>query len=536
MRKTIRTPDYPIADTPDGKLHGFKLDEVYHFHGIRYAKAQRFEMPEPVKPWEGVKDAKAYGYICPLLPEKPHEEGDESGAPENSFEMPHVYWPMSENCQYLNVWTKHLNEDAKKPVLVWLHGGGFCAGSSIELPSYDGHNLADYGEVVVVNLNHRLNVIGFLDLSSFGEEYKYTGCLGMADIIEALRWVKRNIRAFGGDPDNVTIAGQSGGGGKVETLLQMSKADGLYDKAVIESGSMGETEVIWETEESGRAQELGCQKLEEAKKGWQELGRRTVRELGLTKETLGQIRTVPYEKLAKAAQRAAVSLGRDTGMMMLSPSPVPGYYLGSYAFHGFREETENIPLLIGTTLGEFTFMHYLGNKDAYTEQQKKEILQKELGENTEEILKEFTRIYPDKDILYAMSVDTKFRRPAAAMARARSLASKAPVYVYQMNLIVPYMGGLALWHCGEIPFVFRNVEEERMLCTSDRVEKLQDETSKAWLNFMKTGSPSCEELPWEPYTKEDRNIMFLDETCRMVKESDQRLLSLLSQIRPPFLA
>ncbi len=530
MRKTIRTPDFPIADTADGKLHGFKLDQVYHFRGIRYASAERFEMPSPVEPWTGVRDAKAFGYIAPLLPEKPHQEGDPGGAPENTFEMPHVYWPESENCQYLNVWTRHLNEDAKRPVLVWLHGGGFCAGSSIELPSYDGHNLAEHGDVVVVNLNHRLNVIGFLDLSSFGGEYQYTGCLGMADIVEALRWVRRNIAAFGGDPDNVTVAGQSGGGGKVAALLQMPAADGLYAKAIIQSGSMRETKFYAPDEKEP------IRILQEEKEGWQELGRRTAKELGLTEETIGKIRTALYKELAKAALRAAKALHRNTGMMLLEPSPVKGFYEGSCACAGFRRETEHIPVMIGTNLGEFTFMHYLGYKDRYTEEEKKNLLQKELGENTEEILKEFTKIYPDKDILYAMSVDTKFRRPAAAMARARSRWAKAPVFVYQMNLIVPYLGGLALWHCGEIPFVFRNTENELTLCTSEAAEKLQEEVSAAWLRFMETGSPSGEDLAWDPYTPEKPEVMFLDESSGQVRESDGRLLELLSAGRPPFLA
>ncbi|MCD7867869.1 MAG: carboxylesterase family protein [Clostridiales bacterium] len=539
MKKVIRTPDFPIAETADGKLHGFKQDEVFHFHGVRYATAGRFEMPRAVEPWEGVKDAKAYGYICPLLPEEPHEEGDPGGAPENSFEMPHVYWPMSENCQYLNVWTKHLGGGARRPVLVWLHGGGFCSGSSIEIPAYDGHNLADYGDVVVVNLNHRLNVVGYLDLSSFGEKYRYSGILGMADIVEALRWVQRNIAAFGGNPDNVTIAGQSGGGGKVAALMQMSEADGLYAKAVIESGALRKVPTDAEVLQGEKVCVDGAPLAAESvceKAAWQRLGRRTVEELGLNEETVDQICQVSYQQLSEAATRAAVSLGMDTGMMMVAPSPVEGYYPGSYVTTGFRRETREIPLLIGTTLGEFTFMHYLGNKDAYTEEEKKEILRGELGDQTEEILKEFTRIYPEKDILYAMSVDTLFRRPTAAMARSRAAFATAPVYAYQMSLIVPYLGGIALWHCGEIPYVFRNVEMEAMQCTGDYTEKLQEEVSRAWANFMETSSPAAEGLPWDPYTEETPNLMFLDEKSAQTLESDQRLLELLSGTRPPFLA
>ena len=201
MKKVVRTPDFPIVETKLGKLHGFLQDDVYHFHGIRYGTAERFELPVMEKPWEGVRDAKSYGYICPLLPEDrqaqtalvhdPSDRDNPFAHPFCSFEMPHVYWPMDEQCLYLNVWTKHLDKEAKKPVMVWLHGGGFCSGSAIELPSYDGTNFTDYGDVVFVSLNHRLNCIGFLDLSSFGESFRYSGIAGMADIVLALRWEKK---------------------------------------------------------------------------------------------------------------------------------------------------------------------------------------------------------------------------------------------------------------------------------------------------------------------------------------------------------
>ena len=217
----------PIVTTKAGKLRGFVVDGTYTFHGIRYAVAKRFHQPEPVPAWEGVKDALAYGYVCPLL------EQDE---PSNEVMIPHRYWPMDENCQYLNIWTQSLDENAKKPVMVWLHGGGYFAGSSIEQVAYEGDALAAYGDVVVVTVNHRLNILGYLDLSDYGEEYANSGIVGMEDIVMALKWVRDNIDQFGGDPDNVTIMGESGGGAKVRALLQMSSADGLYHRAIIQSG------------------------------------------------------------------------------------------------------------------------------------------------------------------------------------------------------------------------------------------------------------------------------------------------------------
>ena len=207
----------PVVETKAGKVRGFRLNTTYAFHGINYAEAVRFQMPQPVKPWKGIKNALAYGYVCPLLKQ------DE---PNMEVLVPHRYWPQDEHCQNLNVWTQSLDPGAKKPVMVWLHGGGFSAGSAIEHVAYEGDHLSEFGDVVVVSVNHRLNILGYLDLSPFGEKYKNSANAGNADMVAALQWVHDNIAAFGGDPENVTIFGQSGGGMKVATLMNTPAADG----------------------------------------------------------------------------------------------------------------------------------------------------------------------------------------------------------------------------------------------------------------------------------------------------------------------
>ena len=217
----------PVVETKAGKVRGFRLNTTYAFHGIHYAEADRFQMPQPVKPWKGIKNALAYGYVCPLLKQ------DE---PNMEVLVPHRYWPQDEHCQNLNVWTQSLDPGAKKPVMVWLHGGGFSAGSAIEHVAYEGDHLSEFGDVVVVSVNHRLNILGYLDLSPFGEKYKNSANAGNADMVAALQWVHDNIAAFGGDPENVTIFGQSGGGMKVATLMNTPAADGLFQKGIIESG------------------------------------------------------------------------------------------------------------------------------------------------------------------------------------------------------------------------------------------------------------------------------------------------------------
>ena len=195
----------PVVQTNAGKLRGFVVDGTYTFHGIKYADAKRFQMPQPVAPWEGIRDALSYGYVSPIL-------NRETASGE--VKIPHRYWPKDENCQYLNVWTQSLDPQAKRPVMVWLHGGGFWDGSSIEHVAYDGENLSRFGDVVVVTVNHRLNILGYLDLSPYGEKYWNSGNAGNADLVASLQWVHDNIAQFGGDPENVTISASPAAAGR----------------------------------------------------------------------------------------------------------------------------------------------------------------------------------------------------------------------------------------------------------------------------------------------------------------------------------
>ena len=226
MLKTFQYDEVPVLETTSGKLKGYFYNGSYVFKGVPYAYADRFQMPVPSQ-WEGVRDASSYGFVCPLMMQD---------TPSAELMVPHRYWPMDEHCQNLNIWTKELDKDAKKPVVVWLHGGGYFAGSSIEQVAYDGRNMCVKGDVVVVSINHRLNILGYLDLSPFGEKYYNSGNAGHADMVAALQWVHDNIALFGGDPENVTIFGQSGGGMKVADLMQIPAADGLFHKGLIMSG------------------------------------------------------------------------------------------------------------------------------------------------------------------------------------------------------------------------------------------------------------------------------------------------------------
>ena len=221
-----------VAETESGKVAGYVENGIYIYKGIPYAKAERFMPPVAVDKWEGVRSSRAYGPTCP--------QGKRMGwySDEQAFAFNWDDGYPDENCLRVNIWTPGLKDGKKRPVMVWLHGGGYSAGSGQELPSYDGTNLAKKGDAVVVTLNHRLNVLGFLDLSAYGDKYAKSGNAGLLDLVAALQWVNKNIESFGGDARNVTIFGQSGGGGKVSTLLATPSARGLFHKAIVQSGSM----------------------------------------------------------------------------------------------------------------------------------------------------------------------------------------------------------------------------------------------------------------------------------------------------------
>ena len=276
---TVKTVSGPVA--------GYVDDGVFIYKGIPYAKAERFAPAVDPDPWTDVRPSRAFGPTAPA----PARSGWWSD--DQAFTM---HWDdgfHDEDCLRVNVWTGGINDGKKRPVMVWLHGGGFREGSGQELICYDGTNLARDHGVVVVSLNHRLNVLGFLDLSAFGAKYAHSGNLGMMDIVKALEWVRDNIASFGGDPANVTIFGQSGGGGKVSTLMAMPSAKGLFSKAIVESGSI--TNLL-------------------SPKYSRRIGAATVANLGLIPSRIEEIATVPYDKLLAAYDAAMKQVAKDRGL------------------------------------------------------------------------------------------------------------------------------------------------------------------------------------------------------------------------------
>jgi len=430
------------VQTQSGAVAGYIEDNVFTFKGIPYAKAERFQPATDPDAWEGVRSSRAYGPTCP--------QGARTGWYDDNQAFA-MHWDdgfPDEDCLRVNVWTAGINDGKKRPVMVWLHGGGFSAGSGQEQISYDGSNLARAHGVVVVSLNHRLNALGFLDLSGFGAKYATSGNLGMTDIVKALEWVRDNIAAFGGDPANVTIFGQSGGGGKVCTLLAMPSAQGLFSKAIVESGSI----------------------LEALPQKWsRRIGAATVRELGISPARIDDIQEVPYATLLAAYDKAVALVQEEAS----HAGELPVDFLNQLIF-GTRPVVDgvilpaqpgapssmalskDIPVIIGTTYHEFT---------------------------------------RDQE-------DPIFKPLAIQQAADRTAAGCAPVYLYQFTWESPVLdGAFGSTHCIEIPFVFDNVELHRTFTGggADAVE-LGHRVSRLWTNFAKTGVPSAEGMPeWKTY-------------------------------------
>lgn len=395
----------PVAEVEGGKLIGFTRGDTYCFWGVDYAYADRFEQPRKVDPWEGYQFAQSYGTIS-LIPDQNAVGGDE-------FVWPHRYWPQNDHCQNLNIWTQSLDPEAKKPVIVFFHGGGYTNGSSIESYAYDGQRLSEYGDVVVVTVNHRLNVIGYLDLSSFGGDYVGSGNAGMADLAASLQWIHDNITQFGGDPENVTIFGQSGGGSKVSTLLRMPSAAGLFKNAGMLSGG------------SVNMSDNTNAKL---------LGERTVEKLGLTAETIDEIKTVDYHKLLEAFGEAQTELGEELGLTgwALSASPAID---GSIIV----DELVNAPgtnMIIGGVFSEFASSYGSGDgrHHEWDEEETMAKLTEKYGEQTEALLAEFNKLYPEMEDRELYSMQTpRLASGAWAMALPR-LAEMSTSMTLSMKL------------------------------------------------------------------------------------------------------
>ena len=505
----------PATTTEFGQVRGYVHNEITTYKGIPYAQAKRFEAAESPTKWEGVKSTTMYGPVAPLL------NPTTSIQDESEFVFDHDWGFPNEDCLSLNVWTPEASNAKKRPVLFWIHGGGFTAGSSHELPSYDGENLAKKGDVVVVSINHRLNVLGFLDLSAYGEKYQHSANNSILDMVKALEWVKNNIANFGGDPNNVTIFGQSGGGAKVNTLMAMPKAKGLFHKAINQSGAF--RSAMLEKEDT------------------QSISNETIAILGLDAKNVDSIQNIPFEVLADASSKALRVVAEK---MKAEGKPVIGFGLSwgpsrdgnDLPYQVNSKEalalSKDIPLMIGTAKNEFApfaNMRFVGASE--------EVIMKHIKDtykdNADAYIKAAKKAYPnDTDPKDLLDIDTMFRPGAVVQANEKSaIEGGAPVYMYIFTWQSPVFDGkYKALHCMELPFVFDNINlANQMTGGGEEAHVLAEKMSGAWINFAKTGNPNYKNLPeWPKYNSSNTATMHFDVTCEVKPQLDKELFEIVN--------
>lgn len=495
----------PVVETKAGKLRGYQWEGTYIFKGIRYARAKRFQLPEEAEPWEGVREAASYGFVCPMLTRD---------NPQGELLVPHRYWPQDEDCLSLNIWSQSLDRSAKKPVLFWIHGGAFSMGSSIEQKAYNGENMSKYGDVVVVTVNHRLNILGYFDMSPYGEKYAGSANAGQADLVAALLWVRDNIEAFGGDPGNVTIFGQSGGGMKVSGLMQTPEADGLFHKGIIMSGVAGDI-LPYSTGDS------------------RPLIRAMLEELGLTEDEASRLETIPYHDLAAAYNRVSPAVAGAGGYIGCTPKP-DDFYKGEGPAVGFTEHAKTIPVMVGTVFGEFAMAPLPFNKEQIPEAELEAVLDNRFQGRGKELKAVFAEAYPGKNPADLLTLDTIFRGPTREFVRALAAAGGS-VYSYLFALEFPYQNQKTAWHCSDIPFVFHNTELVPVANIPEVSDRLQEQIFGAVMAFARTGKPEYEGLPqWPASREDDEATMIFDRVCEVRHNHDDRLLKLHAEASPKF--
>ena len=489
-----------IADTSAGRVRGTVIDRVNVFKGIPYGAPtsgkNRFMPPVKPAPWTGTRDALAFGPTAP-------QAGDNSGttAPGSPAQQ-------SEDCLVLNVFTPGLNDGRRRPVMVWLHGGGFSSGSGSGR-ILDGTSLAHTHDVVVVTLNHRLNVFGYTYLGdAMGSDFAPSGSVGLLDIVAALEWVRDNITGFGGDPGLVTIFGQSGGGRKVATLMSMPDAKGLFHRAVIESGAV-----------------LRLTTHEDAVKQTDLLLAALELKPGQARELQG----VPMSRLlaTAAAVQKRITL-REPGMTPNTPM-VDGRTIPAHPWDpGGPALSANIPLLIGYARTEETlYDRPTPEKLALDEAGLRERASKRLGGDPARAIAAFRKAHPEAspwDLWILIATDHPRGTYSRELAKRKADQHAAPVFAYRYDWETPEGGGhMRSPHTIEIQFVFNNIKIAGPLISKmPEAYALADKTSSAWVAFARAGNPNTAKLPkWPSYSAVSRDTMLFNKECRVEADPDR---------------
>ena len=498
----------PIVETSAGKIEGVRERGVAIFRGIPYGASTtgpgRFAPPRPVQPWTGVREAKAFGPMAPQMRLT-------AGRPRMS-DAPLVNGQeQSEDCLVLNIWTP-APDRAKRPVMVWLHGGNFTAGSGSTI-AVEGANLARNHDVVAITLNHRLNVMGFLDLSWASPDFAQSGNVGMLDLVQALQWVRDNIERFGGDPNRVMIFGESGGGRKTATMMSMPGAKGLFHRAAIQSAAQVRNRTPAEARVNADAM---------------------LAELGLTAARVPEIRPRPLERIMEASFKVSRD-GKGGYMPVVGGPEMPRHPFDPDA----PAVSADVPMIIGYNRQDISYIT-ANIAETFTLDEaglKRRALAMFEPADADRVIARYRADYPKlspSDLYFLIGTDQWLGIASMKMAERKAALRKAPAYLYRFDWPTPVDGGK--WrspHTLEVPYVFDNVREPALagVVGPNPDVALARRMSAAWAAFARTGDPNHAGMPkWTPYGVPQRPQMIFDTHTRQENDPTRAQRVLMDEI------
>lgn len=483
-----------IVQTKQGKVQGIMENNVLIWKGIRYAQAPigelRFKAPQPPESWEGIRLATEFGTIAPQQKSKKLKKN------------------MSEDCLFLNIWETN-TKATKRPVMFWIHGGGFYTGSGSH-PIYNGASLVEKGDVIVVTINYRLGPLGFLYFDKLkGDNKGFENNLGIRDQIAALKWVKENIENFGGDPDNITVFGQSAGAVSVLNLMSIPSAKGLFHKAIAQSPAINQN---WTPEQATV------------------FTKNYMSMFGITENNISSLYTISTDSLISVADRMIEKpVFEVPGIGTFAPTIDGEFITGTFGDSLALEQSRKIPLLIGTNRHEMNVFLKIPLMPFAAKKEEVHKLFVETNRAKDEThVTSFYRKYPSKQSVLNICTDGIFRIPSIGLADCRLKSIPTYMYRFDWNSIPLNLTGYKACHSLELFFVFKSFDTKygkkvMLLSNKRKAYRIANKIQEAWINFARTGDPNnVGSYKWKSYNSEERATMIFDRKTRLRYDPDRK--------------